>query len=447
MELQMRIVKHYVWFLLLLASAVSAQGPPGPGLVLDGTLSLSAGVAVNVPVDFTSHGHAITAVAFSLDIDVDQLGFDPADGDGDGRPDTVSFPFGEPSLTFVRFNAADIDGELDIVLGNLSGQPLTDGLRVVIELLPTGGGQVAEFVRYSQDPPPSFGNAQGQDVSGTAVVTVGEPGACVTGLDTMCLNDRRFRLRIRWRDFAGNTGSGRVVPGVGSADSGLFYFFSANNWEMLVKVLDGCAINDHFWLLAAATTNVEYTLEVTDTETDTIVQYFNPLGNSADALVETSAFASCPGRELGPSSTFIRLDSQATESVPMFAGRSLEARAKQGDCRPSDTELCVTGDRFRVEVEWRDFAGNFGSAKVVPLAPSDSGLFYFFNFDNWEMLVKVLDGCGINSRFWVFAAAATNVEYTLQVTDTETGEVKTYINPLGNLAAAITDTGAFATCP
>ncbi|MCP4654899.1 MAG: hypothetical protein GY856_05705, partial [bacterium] len=76
----------------------------------------------------------------------------------------------------------------------------------------------------------------------------------------------------------------------------------------------------------------------------------------------------------------------------------------------------------------------------------DSGILWFFDADNWEMLVKVLDGCALNRRFWVFAAATTNVEYTLRVTDTVSGTVKTYFNPLGNAAAAITDAGAFATC-
>ncbi|MEE8522333.1 MAG: hypothetical protein V3T72_00245, partial [Thermoanaerobaculia bacterium] len=77
----------------------------------------------------------------------------------------------------------------------------------------------------------------------------------------------------------------------------------------------------------------------------------------------------------------------------------------------------------------------------------DSGLFWFFDPDNWEMMIKVLDGCGFNDHFWVFASATTNVEYTLRVTDTQTGVMKEYFNPLGNAAPAITDTGAFATCP
>ena len=85
--------------------------------------------------------------------------------------------------------------------------------------------------------------------------------------------------------------------------------------------------------------------------------------------------------------------------------------------------------------------------RVVPFGSDDSGLFYFFNPDNWELLVKVLDGCGVNGHWWVFFAATTNVEFELRVTDTSTGEVVPYANPLGHRADAVTDTAAFATCP
>ncbi len=79
----------------------------------------------------------------------------------------------------------------------------------------------------------------------------------------------------------------------GSADSGLYWFFDPGNWEMLIKVLDGCAINAHHWVFSAATTTVEYTLRITDTETGQVREYFNPLGQAAPAITDTSAFATC----------------------------------------------------------------------------------------------------------------------------------------------------------
>ena len=57
-------------------------------------------------------------------------------------------------------------------------------------------------------------------------------------------------------------------------------------------------------------------------------------------------------------------------------------------------------------------------------------------------MVKVLDGRALNGRFWVFYGALTNVEFTLTVTDTETGRVRHYANAMGNFASA-GDTSAF----
>lgn len=119
------------------------------------------------------------------------------------------------------------------------------------------------------------------------------------------------------------------------------------------------------------------------------------------------------------------------------------------NCVSSSTALCLNQDRFRVEVEWTDFQGVSGPARVVslPVASDDSGILYFFDPDNWEMLIKVLNGCAINNHYWVFGAATTNVQYSVQVTDTEADQVSTYFNPLGVSSPAITDTSAFATCP
>jgi len=116
-----------------------------------------------------------------------------------------------------------------------------------------------------------------------------DTGACPAGASVLCLNGDRFQVEVDWRDFNDNTGAGRVVS-FRSADSGLFWFFNPSNWEMMVKVLDGCRQNGHFWVFAAATTNVEYTLKVLDTETDREQQYFNPLGVASPATTDTMAF-------------------------------------------------------------------------------------------------------------------------------------------------------------
>ncbi len=115
----------------------------------------------------------------------------------------------------------------------------------------------------------------------------------------------------------------------------------------------------------------------------------------------------------------------------------------------SDATLCPGGTRtlclgpapYRVEVSWRTPSGLTGSGQATPIT-TNTGAFWFFDPTNLELVVKVLDGRSVNGKWWVFYGALTNVEYTLTVTDTQTGAVKTYLNPQGQLAS-VADTSAF----
>ncbi len=61
-----------------------------------------------------------------------------------------------------------------------------------------------------------------------------------------------------------------------------------------------------------------------------------------------------------------------------------------------------------------------------------------------ELVLKVLNGCPLNSKYWVFAGGLTNVEVDIRVHDTTTGRVVTYRNPQGQSFAPIQDTSALA---
>ena len=115
-------------------------------------------------------------------------------------------------------------------------------------------------------------------------------------------------------------------------------------------------------------------------------------------------------------------------------------------CQPDTTTHCLQNGRFRVTVEWATAPGTSGDGQAI-LPSADSGEFWFFNGNNTELLVKLLNGCGVNQRYWMFASGLTNVEVTLTVTDTRSGETKVYENPQGRNFRPVLDTTAFATCP
>jgi hypothetical protein len=76
----------------------------------------------------------------------------------------------------------------------------------------------------------------------------------------------------------------------------------------------------------------------------------------------------------------------------------------------------LLGDRFRVSVAWRDGSGVARAARGRRLT-AESAEFTFFDPANVELVVKILDGRGLNGHFWVFAASMTDLPYTLTVTD------------------------------
>ena len=115
----------------------------------------------------------------------------------------------------------------------------------------------------------------------------------------------------------------------------------------------------------------------------------------------------------------------------------------RASCAPGTTNLCLNGARFRVEVAWQTSDGRSGQGQAVGLT-DDTGYFWFFNYENLELCVKVLDGRGINNHFWVFYGALSNVSYKITVTDTQSENAvqKIYDNREGTMAS-VADTSAF----
>jgi ELWxxDGT repeat protein len=306
------------------------------------------------------------------------------------------------------------------------------GTRLVLDIAPGGSSSHPEKFIVAGD---RLYFTADDGVSGREVWSLPLAGGptCRPSATALCLNGGRFRAEAGWRDFQGNAGSGKAVSL--SADTGSFWFFDPANLEVVLKVLDGRGNNGHFWTFYGALSNVEYTLTVTDTQTGAARRYINPVGRLA-SVGDTVAFgplgASAPGLSLAPA---------APEAPPLVVRNGFAPRVDKAPCAPSSSRLCLNGGRFALEARWRDFAGRTGSGAAVALT-SDTGYFWFFDAANVETVVKVLDGRAANGRFWLFYGALSNVEYTLTVTDTETGAVKTYTNPLGRFASGA-DTAAF----
>jgi hypothetical protein len=112
------------------------------------------------------------------------------------------------------------------------------------------------------------------------------------------------------------------------------------------------------------------------------------------------------------------------------------------------TQLCLQ-DRFLVSATFRTATppGASDGTAHVAVAGDNSGIFWFFSSDNWEVMVKAINGCALNSRYWIYSAATTDRFYRMEVFDTHAFQNKIFFNYAGPPAPAVTDSSAFATCP
>jgi 6-phosphogluconolactonase (cycloisomerase 2 family) len=306
--------------------------------------------------------------------------------------------------------------------------------------------------------------AGGATDAATATVTTPalSPAGCTPSANGQCLLGNRFLLEAIYQDSNGNAGLANVVPI--TADTAYLWFFSSSNVEAVVKVLDGCAFG-HFWVFAGGLTNVHVILRLTDTHTGAVRYYEGPSGPPFTPIQDTAAFGTCAFAKSAPdagAATTKAMPAMTANALRESAIADIEARLRTAaaaklparaeepaagvGCTPSQTTLCLNNNRFQVSATFDAGNGNSGTAHVGTLT-SDTGYLWFFSDSNVEAIIKVLNGCGLTSTYWVFAGGLTNVQVTITVTDTLMGRSHQYVNPASTTFEPIQDTSTFTTCP
>ncbi len=238
--------------------------------------------------------------------------------------------------------------------------------------------------------------------------------SCPAG--TLCLLSGRFQVTVTWQNqFNGSSGSGGAIRSTDLA--GFFYFDDPNNIELIVKILDfGTDIKVFYSQL----TNFRFTMTVRDTRTGATKNYANTAGECG--AIDNTAFDS------------------ALSAPQLFVSDAVVTSASTaGTCRADGDTLCLLNNRFSIDVTWRNqFSGATGAG--APKRLSDlTGAFSFSEPANLEILIKTLD---FGDKVLVIYGSLSNFEYAIRVTDTLTGQVKTYQNAAGNYCGGI-DQSAF----
>lgn len=156
----------------------------------------------------------------------------------------------------------------------------------------------------------------------------------------------------------------------------------------------------------------------------------SPALDAGDSAAPGGGTGSCAG------------DDQRGAARPGGSRCDIGAFEQTTQCVSGGAALCLQHGRFKVTATFKNGATT-GIAMGEQLT-ADSGTFWFFDPANVELTVKMVEGCGLNHRFWAFSSGLTDLQVTLTYVDTLTGVTKTYTNPAGVRFRPRFDTGAFA---
>lgn len=239
---------------------------------------------------------------------------------------------------------------------------------------------------------------------------------CAPSADHLCLLDGQYRVNV----LAQNPRTGAVQEGVALPGENRFGSFSLPAFtgdpafpEVFVKMLDPSQ-DQGVWFFYGGLTHLPYILTVTDTTTGQIETYRNDPQNRFCGGADTGAFFPDGFQPPDPSN-------------PWDYGYSATAASRVGS---ETAELSLLDGRFRVTLSAFSALHNRTEPGVAVPGTDRYGYFSLPGFMGDpsfpEVYVKMVDYTTVSGDFWFFHTGLTSLEYTLTVTDSVTGAVRTY---------------------
>jgi len=191
---------------------------------------------------------------------------------GDGDPKTIEIPI-------KKDNVPEPDKSFAVRLSKATGAAL---------------GAAVETVTIHDSAPGCGAAVAGDPAKLHAVSTVEGSTAACDDRNALCLGDGRFEATVQWHpSIAGGDRLSKraLLPETPSA--GVFTSSAQEEPQLLLTVLDRCAVNGHYWLSLAAATDVEFSVTVRDTLTGRTRLYLNPAGSTPSVLRDVEAFGAC----------------------------------------------------------------------------------------------------------------------------------------------------------
>ena len=245
--------------------------------------------------------------------------------------------------------------------------------------------------------------------------------------------------------------------GLESRESGILYFFDRDNAEVLVKVLDACAISDYLWVYVAPVTTLAFNLRIDEVGTDRFWEHRNPRGGGDAATASALKHFPCDPDAAVVAGTVASGDQGVVTAGDLRDGVDLVdagfrpasiqhalTAGERSDCEPQPVATMKGGYEVAMCVEFlKDGEPSSTPVKDYGLESEQSAILYFFDKNNAEVLIKVLEPPGGNCGRWVFVAPVTDLAFNIEVRPPDGGTPWIRSNPFGRTAAAVSDLKAF----
>lgn len=292
----------------------------------------------------------------------------------------------------------------------------------------------------------------------------------------LCLGEGRFDVTVDFFDPRGRGWTAARTKAF-SRDTGFFTFFGETNVEVMVKVLDACGVNGHYWVFAGGATDLGIRLTVLDKATGLSAPYETVAGRPFRAITNLRAFSCSEGTGRSHAATVGTSLRSPAPSTPaslevspsvVLAGEQVTSFRVESDgrpymwvipvghpdagaCRiPDSSKLCLHDGRFSATAEYRDPGTGEWKPAAANSLTRETGYYTFLQPGNVEIFVKVLDACETSGRYWVYMGGATDLAVRVRVEHQPEaeGEVRArdYETTRGPFVA-VRDNRAFACSP
>ena len=224
------------------------------------------------------------------------------------------------------------------------------------------------------------------------------------------LNDR-FVVQVRYKNQFDNNKQGKLVGrslfSSPLSETAVFTFGDQNVVELLVRLSDARPFDNNIHVFLGGLSDVEFFVVVTDSVTGIVHEYGKP-ANKLMGVIDRNTF---------PGSSSVLTGEEDADNSP----------------NAETSTIRLLNNRFQVRVRYRNqftapaTTGYLNARSIASTSTTETAVFYFGeNAGSAEWMVRFSDARPFANRIDMFHGGLTDVELTIEVTDTKTGARKDY---------------------